>query len=74
MLKISERFWLTVKTSKMREYEIANRAGIHPSTLSKLLWEVKIVRPDDHRVIAVGKVLGLSQEECFEEVIEEQRL
>jgi hypothetical protein len=74
MLKISERFWTAVKTSRMKGYEIANRAGIHPSTLSKLLWEVKIARPDDHRVIAVAKVLGLRPEECFEEVIEEQRL
>jgi hypothetical protein len=73
MLKISGRFWIAVKTSRMKGYEIANLAGIHPSTLSKLLWEVKTVRPDDHRVIAVAKVLGLSPEECFEEVVKEQR-
>jgi len=68
MFKISERFWVAVKTSRMKGYEIANHAGLHPATLSKLLWEVKTVRPDDYRVIAVAKVLGLSPEECFEEV------
>jgi len=72
MLKISERFWIAVKTSRMKGYEIANHAGIHPATLSKLLWEVNAARPDDPRVIAVGKVLGLSPDECFEEIAEEQ--
>ena len=65
---------MAVKTSRMKGYEIANAAGIHPATLSKLLWEVRAVRPDDDRVIAVAKVLGLSPEECFEEVIEKQKL
>lgn len=71
MFRISEKLPFAVKTSKFRGYEIANRAGIHPATLSKLLWEIKIIKPDDPRVVAVGKVLGLNPAECFEKLVDE---
>jgi len=75
MLKISDNFWIAVKTSRMRGYEIANHAGILPQTLSKLLWEVRIVRPGDPRwnnAITVGRVLGLKPDECFTEADKEE--
>ena len=71
MLRISEKLWVAVRLSRLKGYEIANQAGIHPATLSRLLWEIKTVRPNDPRVVAVGKVLGLHSEECFEEVEDE---
>jgi hypothetical protein len=64
MYKISNQFWVAVKTSRLKGYEIAYRAKIHPATLSKLLWQR--VKPNDPRVIAVGTVLGLQPQECFE--------
>lgn len=70
MIKISEKFWVAVKTSHLRGYEIANLAGIHPTTLSKLLWEIKSLNSQDQKVIAVGKVLGLEPDECFEKLNE----
>ena len=47
-------------------YKIANQAGIHHSTLSKLLCGIEHVKPNDPRVIAVGRVLGIGAADCFE--------
>lgn len=64
---LSKKFVHSLKLSDRRAYQIANDAGIPPTTLSKLLNGAEPVRPKDARIIAVGKVLGLSPEECFEE-------
>ena len=56
----------TIKLSNRRAYKIAQDAGLHPSTLSRLINGIEQVRPSDPRVIAVGRVLGIPQNECFE--------
>ena len=71
---ISRKLRETIKLSDMKAYEIAHQAEIHPSTLSRILNGIEDVIPGDHRVLRIAKVLGLNPEECFEEVIEEQRL
>ena len=48
-------------------YKVAHRARIHPSTLSKLLCGIELLKPKDPRVVAVGNVLGIPEFECFEE-------
>jgi hypothetical protein len=48
-----------------RQYQIANAAGIHPTVMSALVHDIRPVRPDDARVIAIGKVLGLKPQDCF---------
>ncbi len=63
---VSRRFVEAVKLAPRRAYKIAQEAEIHPSTLSKILNGIDPVRPNDPRVIAVGAVLGLAAEECFE--------
>ena len=40
-------------------------AGCHPSTLSRLLHGAERVKPDDPRIVAVGRQLGLEPDECF---------
>lgn len=74
MVKVSRKLIETVKLADRPAYKVAWEAGIHPVVLSKLIHGYDRVWPKDRRVIAVGKVLGLLPEECFEEVIEEQRL
>ncbi len=65
---ISEKFRVTVKAHPtMRCYEIAQAAGLHYSTLSRLLRRIDKPHKNDSRVIAVGRVVGLTPEECFEE-------
>lgn len=63
---VSKKFIRAVKLSSEPGYELAHKAGIHPSTLSKLINGIEQVRGEDQRVLRVGKVLGLSEEECFE--------
>ncbi len=63
---VSRRFVEAVKLAPRRAYKIAQEAGLHPSTLSKILNGIDPVRPNDPRVIAVANVLGLPPWECFE--------
>ena len=49
-------------------YRIAQRADVPPPTLSALVNGIAPLRPNDERIIRVGKILGLKPEECFEEV------
>ncbi len=63
---ISKTLWNAIRLSDLRSYEIAHRAGIHPSTLSKILCGIDRVERGDPRVIAIGKVLGFSPEDCFQ--------
>ncbi len=65
-MHISLRLAYAIRCSGERQYRIAHKAHLHPSTLSQLLNGIYPVKPNDPRVLAVGVVLGLSEEECFE--------
>lgn len=65
-MKVSRKFIEALKLGDQRYYKIAWQAGITPSTLSKLICGIEKVRPNDPRVVSVGRVLGLNPEECFE--------
>ncbi len=66
-MQISKKFINTVKLSPKRAYQIAKEAGIHESTLSHIINNIRDVQDSDSRVLSVGKVLGLTPKECFEE-------
>jgi hypothetical protein len=66
-MKISPKLRASIKLSETAEYKIAFKAGLHPSTLSRLVNGAQEIFPQDPRVVAVGKVLGLTPPECFEE-------
>jgi hypothetical protein len=68
---LSQKLIHAVKLSERKAYRIAHEAGLHPSTLSSLLNGIEKVKTNDKRVIAVGRVLGISADECFQETIEE---
>ena len=63
---ISQKLRETVKLSEQRAYQIAHAANMHPSTLSRIICGIERVRPNDPRVIAIGRVLGLHKKELFE--------
>ena len=63
---ISRKLIIALKLSTVPEYRIAQKAGLNPSVLSKLTHGIVQVSKGDPRVIKVGKVLGISPEECFE--------
>jgi len=65
-LKLSRHFVAAIKLAEEPAYKIAVKAKIHPSMLSKLLHGAERIRPEDRRVLAVARVLGLSPDDCFE--------
>jgi hypothetical protein len=62
---LSREFLIAVKLADQPAYQIAIEAGLHPSTLSRLLNGAERVAPNDRRVVAVARVLGLRPEDCF---------
>ena len=62
---VSQKLKAALKLGAEPAYMIAHKAGINPSTLSKLVCGIIKVQSGDHRVLMVGKILGLKPEECF---------
>lgn len=65
-MEVSKAFIAAVKLSDQRSYKLAMIAGLNPSTLSKIICGIERVKPNDPRVLAVGRILGLKPDECFE--------
>ena len=63
---ISKKFINAVKLSTWKSYQIAHKAGIHPSTLSRILCGIELVEENDERVLKIASVLKLDPSECFE--------
>jgi len=66
MVRVSRIFVETVKLFPVRQYKVAQAAGINPTTLSQIINGILRVRPGDERVIAVGRIVGLKAAECFD--------
>jgi hypothetical protein len=69
-MPISNKLKIAVRMSDLKSYEIAHRAEMHPSTLSRIICGIEKTKPNDPRVIAVGQVLDIPPEECFRENIQ----
>lgn len=67
---VSKKLIESVKLSNLRSYQIAHLAGLHYSTMSRIMSGIDTVKNGDPRVIAIGKVLGLARDECFTEETE----
>jgi hypothetical protein len=67
VIMVARKFIEAVKLSDLRAYEIAHKAGLHPSTLSRILHGIEEVEYGDSRVLRLAKVLGLKPSECFED-------
>lgn len=63
---ISQTMKAAIKLGDTPAYKIAQRAGLNPSTLSKLMCGIIPVKDNDSRIIAVGKILGIPASDCFE--------
>ena len=65
-VQVSRLLFNAVRLDRRRAYRIAQAAGLHPSTLSRLVNGIERVKPNDSRVIAIGRVLGIPPVECFD--------
>ncbi len=63
---VSRKFIETIKLFPVRQYKVAQAAGVNPTTLSQIINGSLRVRPGDERVIAVGRIVGLKATECFD--------
>jgi len=67
MVKISREFLYRLKILNERpQYRTAQLAGKDPARLSKLINGAERLKPNDPTICAVGAVLGLKPDECFE--------
>ena len=66
MAEISREFLIELKLHRLPAYRIAQQAGVNPTTLSRLINGIDLVRQGDERIIRVAEVLGLNAEEAFE--------
>lgn len=66
-MKPSVFFINSVKLDPRRNYKIAHAADLHPSTLSRIVNGIDRIKPNDPRVIRIGRVLGIPPEACFQE-------
>jgi hypothetical protein len=64
---VSERLRAAIKLANEPAYKIAHKAELDPSTLSKLICGITVVKRGDPRVIAVGRILNIPPDECFDE-------
>jgi len=67
MLRLSDQFKIRLKLNEVPQYKIAQRAGVNPNVLSRLVRGVDQVRLDDARIHRVASVLGLQRDEAFVE-------
>jgi len=65
-LRVSRRLFAAVKLAGMPAYEIAARAGLRAEVLSRLLHGAVPLRPQDPRVLAVARVVGVPARNAFE--------
>jgi len=65
--KLSRQFRIAVKLSTVPAYRLAIAAEVRPGWFYRAFSGVDSFRPSDYRIIAIGELLGLKPEECFEE-------
>ena len=65
-MRVSSRFLVALKLHEWPAYRLAQRAGVNPNTLSRLINGIEPVRENDPRILAVAEILGLAPEDAFE--------
>ena len=65
-MAVSQKLITAIKLNPNPAYKIAWSAGLNPTMLSKLINGIERPKPNDRRIINVGKVLGVPESECFE--------
>ena len=66
-MRASQKFINAVRLSEVQNYRLAMNCNIDPPLLSKFIHHGVKIKSNDPRVIAIGKLLGLSADECFDQ-------
>ena len=62
---VSQKLRTTIKLHKLRAYQIAFGAKMHPTTLSQIMCGIVPVKFGDPRVLKLGKFLGIPDKDLF---------
>lgn len=65
MLTVSNAFKGKVKLYDTPAYKLAQKAGVDPVVLSKLMNGIIQPKPNDPRILAIAKIIGLEPGDCF---------
>jgi len=65
--KISKKFIAAVKLYEKPAYRLAQKAGLHYSSLSRIINGIDRPKAEDKRIFKLGRILGLSKDEIFEQ-------
>lgn len=61
----SRALFFAVKGAPERQWQIAQKCGMTPSTVSALLRGYSAVKPGDERIIKLATAVGLAPERAF---------
>ncbi len=65
-MRLSKTLIAAIKLDNRKDYLIAHEAGLHPSTLSRMLNGGEKIKPRDERVLRLSRVLGICEDSLFE--------
>jgi hypothetical protein len=71
-MRVSQKFINAVRLSDVQNYRLAMSCNIDPPLLSKFIHHAVKITPNDPRVVAIGKLLGLSADQCFDQESESE--
>ena len=66
-MPLSTKAVVAIKLSQKRQYQLAQAAGLHPSTLSKLVNGIEQVKRNDPKLLRLAEVLGIPSQEMIDE-------
>jgi len=69
---LSKKFKIAVKLDSRPQYRLAQLAKVNPTTLSQFLTGYVRPKRNDSRVLRIGKLLGLSPDDCFEQPVKRE--
>jgi len=64
-MMISERLKHAIRNAGRPQWQIARAVGMHPVTLSNLMTGSRDAGLGDPRIIALGRLVDVSPDECF---------
>ena len=65
-IRTSKALFVAVKCHRLTQRELAQRAGMNPGTLSKLIRNDLALKPNDGRVRRLARTVGVRIADAFE--------
>jgi len=64
-MRVTDNFKARLWLDNRKAWKIAVEAGVNPTVLSRIVGGHEKLRANDDRVVRIGKILGLSPDQCF---------